>query len=318
MFSGELTALLGQSRNCNDAIEQHHFDIAASLQEITESYLISAVKWLKSEIDCPNLCLSGGVIMNSVFNGRIAAEQVFENIYVPFAPDDSGNSIGAALWTAFRSDQYIQQEAAANPFLGRAYTDAEIENQLEASNLRIEPKKDIITTADLLDQGKIVGWFQGRMEFGQRALGARSILADPRKAEMKERINKAVKFREPFRPFAPAILAERTLDWFEIPSGVTVPYMEKVFRFKSEKRCLVPSVVQFDGSGRLQMVDQSLTPQFHSIIKAFEKLSGIPILLNTSFNINNEPVVESPIDAIRTFYSSGLDAVAIGSFLIQK
>ena len=314
-----LADLLGPPREPDGPMEQRHFDLAAALQKVTEEYLFAAVAWLKTQVPSPNLCLAGGVIMNSVFNGRIAAEGPFEQVYVPYAADDSGNSIGAALWASARDGTKIDAAAARTPFIGPAYDEAAIERQLAAVKLNPARPADIVAaTAKLLADGKIVGWFQGRMEFGQRALGARSILADPRDGRMKERINAAVKFREAFRPFAPAILAEEAQNWFEMKRSIEVPYMEKVLSVRPDRRQQIPAVVHADGTGRLQTVDKAMNPTFHRLIETFGKTTGVPILLNTSFNINNEPIVELPADAIRTFYSSGLDALAIGPFLLTK
>jgi len=319
MFTPRMIELLGPARRFDDPMEQRHFDLAAALQKVTEEYLFAGVRWLKTKVSCPNLCLSGGVIMNSVFNGRVAEEGPFANIYIPFAPDDSGNSIGAALWTAAGEGAQIDSAAAATPYLGRAYSEGEIERQIAAVKLAAEPTADIAAVvAELLADGKVVGWFQGRMEFGQRALGARSILGDPRDPAMKDRINQAVKFRESFRPFAPAVLAEQAAQWFDMKRPIEVPYMEKVLLIRQDKRAQIPAVVHADGTGRLQTVTKSSNPLFHRLIELFGRRTGVPIVLNTSFNINDEPIVESPTDAIRTFYSSGLDAMAIGPFLFRK
>ncbi|MDB5602031.1 MAG: hypothetical protein JWN71_4075 [Xanthobacteraceae bacterium] len=319
MFSASLVDLLGPPREYDEPLEQPHFDLAAALQKVTEERLFAAVEWLKTQVPSANLCLAGGVIMNSVFNGRIAAEGPFERTYVPYAADDSGNSIGAAFWVAAREGAKIDFAAATTPFLGDAYDDDAIERQLLASKLSAERPPDIVAaTAALLAEGAIVGWFQGRMEFGQRALGGRSILADPRDATMKDRINRAVKFREAFRPFAPAVLTEEAANWFQMERPIDAPYMEKVLLVREDRRDRIPAVVHADGTGRLQTVDKKMNPTFHRLIEAFGKATGVPILLNTSFNINNEPIVESPADAIRTFYSSGLDALVMGSFLITK
>ncbi|HJO61660.1 MAG TPA: carbamoyltransferase C-terminal domain-containing protein, partial [Desulfobacterales bacterium] len=172
--------------------------------------------------------------------------------------------------------------------------------------------------AKLVADGGVVGWFQGRMEFGQRALGSRSILADPRKPDMKDRVNIAVKFRERFRPFAPAILEERVLDYFIIPENTTVPYMEKAFPFRDDKKMEVPAVVHEDGTGRLQTVSRSLKPEFYEMISEFNKITGTPLVLNTSFNLAGDPIVSSPKEAVQTFYSSGITALVIGSFLLLK
>jgi len=255
-----------------------------------------------------------------VFNGKLVQSGLFDDVFIPYAPDDSGNSIGAALWVARRAGETGPREVgAATPFLGREYSDDEIGATLERYHLTFRKPNDIAaTTAELLASGKVVGWFQGRMEFGQRALGGRSILADPRDAGMKDRINAAVKYRETFRPFAPAILAKATGDYFEGANGLTAPYMEKVFMVRPEKRDAIPAVVHADGSGRLQTVDRAMSPLYYDMIAQFGKRTGIPIVLNTSFNLNNEPIVESPSDAIRTFYTSGLDALVLGGYLLAK
>jgi carbamoyltransferase len=203
--------------------------------------------------------------------------------------------------------------------LGKKYSEKEMLMQFTLCKLKPKKLKDIYkVTAELLAEGKIVGWFQGSMEFGQRALGCRSILADPRNKKMKDLINNAVKFRESFRPFAPAILKNFTNKWFEVSHPILSPYMEKVLKIKKELAHLVPSVVHADGSCRLQTVTEELTPEFYALINEFYKKTRIPMLLNTSFNINNEPIVESPGDAIRTFFSSGLDAIVIGPYLLEK
>jgi carbamoyltransferase len=319
MWAPLLVDLLGPQREANAPMEQRHFDLACALQKVTEEYLFAAARWLKTQVPSPNLCLGGGVIMNSVFNGRIAVEGPFDQVYVPYAPDDSGNSIGAALWVAAREGARIDVKAARTPFIGPAYDDTAIERQLAAAKIAADRPSDIAAVAaDLLADGKILGWFQNRMEFGQRALGARSILADPRDGEMKQRINQAVKFREAFRPFAPAILADEAKNWFEMKRAIDAPYMEKVLTVRSDRRQRIPAVVHADGTGRLQTVDKTTNPIFYRLIESFGKTTGVPIVLNTSFNINNEPIVESPADAIRTFYSSGLDALAMGPFLLTK
>lgn len=319
MFTPKLAELLGPQRMHDAPLQQRHFDLAAALQKVTEEYLFAAVQWLRQEVASSNLCLSGGVIMNSVFNGRMANDGPFDNVYVPYAPDDSGNSIGAALWVAARSGERIDRTSTMTPYLGRAFDDAEIERQLMEFGLRYERIVDIAgSTAALLAEGKIIGWFQGRMEFGQRALGARSILADPRDPKMKDRINKAVKFRESFRPFAPAVLRERAAEWFVMQRPFEVPYMEKVVPARSEKANLIPAVVHADGSCRLQTVDKETNPAFHRLIERFAQITNVPLVLNTSFNVNDEPIVESPADAIRTFHASGMNVLAIGSFLLKK
>lgn len=318
-FTHKLEELLGPRRLRDSAMEQRHYDIAAAVQRVTEEYFLAALKDLRTKTNSRNICISGGAAMNSVANGIIAQSGIFERVFVPFAPDDSGNSIGAALWVSAQHGQRIDATAAAKPFLGKRYSDQEMLDQFGLTKLKPKKPNNIYTAAaELLAEGKILGWFQGGMEFGQRALGCRSILADPRNAKMKDLINSAVKFRESFRPFAPAILEEHTADWFAISRPILSPYMEKVVHIKPELAQKVPAVVHEDGSCRLQTVTEELTPEFNALIRAFHEKTGVPILLNTSFNVNNEPIVESPGDAIRTFYSSGLDALIIGPYLLEK
>ncbi|MCX7172322.1 MAG: carbamoyltransferase, partial [Proteobacteria bacterium] len=321
MLTRKAFEALGAPRTPSQPFEQRHFDLAAAAQAITEDYLAQAVNWLAQRSGVGALCLSGGVMMNSVFNGKIAASRRFDDVYLSYAPDDSGNSIGAALWAAADLGDPLppQLPGGASPYLGPAYDDADILALLERYGLNARPLADVTgETAALLDAGAVVGWFQGRMEFGPRALGNRSILADPRRAEMKDRINAAVKYREAFRPFAPAVPLEVAADWFEMPPGTTVPYMEKVFLVLPHRRAAIPAVVHADGSGRLQTVDSRANPLFHQLLTVFGERTGVPILLNTSFNLNGEPIVASPTDAIRTFFTSGLDALVMGGLLLRK
>jgi carbamoyltransferase len=319
MFRPKLEALLGPRRNPAQPMEQRHFDLAASLQQLVEDYLLDALAWLKRQSGCPSVCLAGGVLMNSVFNGKAALNSGFERVFVPYAPDDNGNSIGAALWASWQEGALVPGSVSASPFLGRSWDTADIRRILEGYRLAFIELEDLVgRVAEILASGKIVGWFQGRGEFGDRALGARSILGDPRDASMKDRINGAVKYREHFRPFAPAILEEAQLEYFDVPRLMPSPYMEKVFRIREEVRGRIPAVVHHDGSGRLQTVRCEENGLFYQLIDRFRQLTDVPVLLNTSFNLNGEPIVESPADAVRTFYSSGMDTLAIGPFLLSK
>ncbi len=319
LFTHHLTDLLGPPRSSDALIEQRHFDIAASVQRVTEEYLFEALRWVKNTSQNNSICASGGVFMNSVFNGKLAMGDIFKNISIPFAVDDSGNSIGAAAWVSNHLGVKPVRKSLANPYLGREFSEDAIAAQLNKSKCAAtKPDNFSDHVASMLASGAVIGFFQGRMEFGQRALGSRSILADPRDPKMKERVNAAVKFRESFRPFAPAILEDRVTEWFEIDRAIRVPYMEKVIPFRNEVRARVPAVVHEDGTGRLQTVSEKSNKVFYDLIAAFERQTGVPILLNTSFNLAEEPIVESPSDAIRTFHSSGLDALAIGPFIIKK
>ena len=318
-FSENLVHELGLPRLPNDLMDQRHFDIAAALQVVVEEYLIEAIDWIFNIVGGDYLCVSGGVFMNSLFNGRLAMRQPFKNIYTPYSPDDSGNAIGAAAWSTAHVGELLVKSTFQDPYLGQEYSEEEILRQLERFKCKaLKPENICDVVAAEIASGKIIGWFQGRMEFGQRALGNRSILADPRNGRMKDLINSAVKFRESFRPFAPAILEEYEMEWFDIERSIPVPFMEKVLPFRSHKHSLVPAVVHEDGSGRLQTVSKIKTPLFHELISKFHGITGIPMVINTSFNVADEPIVQSPADAIKTFYSSGLDVLALGPFLLYK
>jgi len=321
LYSRKLVDLLGPSRKPDEEITDRHCDIAASIQHITEEIMFHCLDFLYEKTDADNLCLSGGCIMNSVFNGKVLSRLPFKRVYIPFAPDDNGNSIGAALyanWLMLKEKFHLN--CTEGPFLGPSWSDKYVEGVLKGYQLTYRKIEDPATTAARLVFGdKIIGWFQGRMEFGARALGNRSILADPRNKDMKDRINRVVKYREAFRPFAPAVLAEKVKDYFLVPDGFhEVPFMEQVYQIKDDKREIIPAVVHKDGSGRLQTVSREANPMFYDLINVFDKLTGVPVVLNTSFNRKGEPIVCSPEDALRTFATCGLDALIINSFLLEK
>ena len=255
--------------------------------------------------------------MNCVANGKILNATGFKKIFVPPFPDDSGCSIGAAFYVHNQLMNKKKKFYLRTNYLGPAYSDLEIERILIDYKINYKKSKNITKeVANLISEGKIIGWFQGGIEFGDRALGNRSILADPRESTMKDKVNKTVKYREEFRPFAPAILAEQVNEYFE--KADYTPFMEKTYIIKKNQRKKIPAVVHVDGSGRLQTVSKDINPIFYKLISEFEKISKIPIILNTSFNLKGEPIVCSPADAIRTFFSSGLDYLTLGSFLIKK
>lgn len=320
MHRPKLEQLIGAARRPDEPLDQRHFDLAAAVQKLTEDYLRAVLAALHRTTGASVACLAGGVMMNSVFNGKAAMDGPFERVFVPFAPDDNGNSIGAALWVAWQEGEVEPgRQAATPPYLGPSYTHAEIRATLERFGLEFEHCPDVAErTAQLIAAGYVVGWFQGRMEFGDRALGSRSILADPRDPGMKDRLNRAVKYREAFRPFAPSILATRQSAYVAADRAIASPYMDKALPIRQTLRAQIPAVVHADGSARIQTVESAHHPLFHSMIEAFERHTGVPLVLNTSFNVAGEPVVESPSDAIRTFFASGLDALAIGSFILCK
>lgn len=319
MYSAKLVELLGPPRLRGDALEQRHSDIAWALQRVFEETFTRLLARLHDLTGRSRVVLAGGSAMNSVYNGKILETTAFEEVFVPSCPDDSGVSVGVALYTYHCLLDGEKRGLHEDNYWGPSYGESEIEEALGKYKIRAERHHEITpVVARLLGEGKLVGWFQGRMEFGQRALGNRSILADPRDAGAKDRVNAAVKYRESFRPFGPAVLEERAHEYFELPAGVTVPFMEKVYRVRADKRDLIPAVVHVDGTGRLQTVSRQTNPRFHRLLEDFGALTGIPLVLNTSFNLNGEPIVCSPTDAIRTFYSCGLDALALDRWLVLK
>lgn len=244
-------------------------------------------------------------------NGRVLRESPFERVHVPYAPGDSGAAIGAGLLAA---GVRPQPNTHPSPYLGPAFTEEQILRDLAGCGLQAARPADIHrATARLIAAGEIVGWVQGAMELGPRALGHRSILADPRRADMQARVNQTVKYRETFRPFAPAVLAERASEWFE--DAHPSPYMSFALRVRDPR---IPAVTHVDGTGRLQTVSRDASPSFHRLISTFADETGIPVVLNTSFNVRGEPIVCSPTDAIRCFFGSGLQHLAIGPFLVSK
>jgi carbamoyltransferase len=319
-YTSKLIDLIGPPRGKNDPLDARHFEIAAAMQKVTEDILVHMLNWLKRESGLNRVCVGGGVFMNSVFNGRIVRLTEFSEVFISSCPDDSGLSIGAALWlNQHLSDGAAKRVPQLHNYYGPAYTNDEIERTLIRYKLRYRKSADVeAETAQLLSEGRLVGWMQGRCEFGQRALGNRSILADPRALNTKDAVNAAVKFREAFRPFAPAILIESVGEYFDIEPSVSVPFMERVYPIKASKQKIIPAVTHFDGSGRLQTVDNINNPRFYGLISAFKKITGVPVLLNTSFNVNGEPIVCSPTDAIKTFHSCGLDVLVIGDYIVEK
>jgi carbamoyltransferase len=269
-----------------------------------------------------NLVLTGGCALNSSCNGKLLDLTPFESLYVYCAPGDDGNAVGAAL-LAWQADHAAQRppRPAATPYLGSDISERSLGRMLELGRLpgaRVCVSENEVArrAAELLAQGRIMGWMQGRAEFGPRSLGNRSILADPRSAEMKDRLNERVKFREEFRPFAPSILHAHGAEYFE--HYQESPYMERTLRFRPEAAARVPAVVHVDGTGRLQTVKQEWNPRFHELIRAFHERTGVPVLLNTSFNVMGKPIVHSVEDAIAVFYTSGLDVLVIGDVLVEK
>lgn len=320
MYSDKLVKKLGAPRKKNEPLTEKHEKLAAAMQRVFEETVTTILERLHARTGLDKLVVGGGCFMNSVYNGKITEQTPFKEVFIGSAPDDSGTAVGAALWLHAQRSGKRSPEPIRHNYWGPEYTDAQcldVARRFKISSAEVVSDPSARAAKDLVD-GKIIGWFQGKMEFGQRALGNRSILLDPRRKDGKDVVNAAIKFREAFRPFAPAILFEKTHEWFECAPGTKVPFMERVLQFRPEKREIVPAVVHVDGSGRLQTVDRDSSPRYHALIEAFEKLTGVPIVLNTSFNLNGEPIVCSPEDALRTFYTCALEVLYLGNVRITK
>lgn len=319
MFSDLWVETFGPPRRPDEALTDRHRSLASACQIVFEERAAELLRILHRRTAMKRLAASGGCFMNSVFNGKILELTPFEELFVSGSPDDSGTAVGAAFFLEAQRTGRKRSAPLRSNYWGPSFTDEECGEAVRRCRL---PNAAAVAdpaaraAADLAD-GRIVGWFQGAMEFGQRALGHRSILLDPRRPDGKEAVNAAVKFRESFRPFAPAILEGKAALWFDCPPGATAPFMERVFRFRPDQAPKVPAVVHTDGSGRLQTVGRE-QGRFRELIEAFERLTGVPIVLNTSFNLNGEPIVCTPEDAIRTFYTCGLDILYLGNVRISK
>ncbi len=307
----------GQPRQTDAPFEERHQDVAAAFQQVLEECGLKMANLLHKRTGADYLVIAGGVALNSVMNGRILRETPFKDVYIMPAAGDNGTSIGAAAVAYHRNLGLPRTAVHDNPYLGNTYSDEFIESELVRYKLPYQKSDDIASdAADLLEKGAIIGWFQGRMEIGPRALGSRSILANPAFPSMKDKINAEVKFREAYRPFAPSATVEAASTFFDIE--VEAPFMLKVCAVREDKQPIIPSITHVDGSARLQTVRQESHPQYHRLISELGNRTGVPVVLNTSFNIQGEPVVESPRDAIRCFFSTGLDHLAIGSFIVSK
>ena len=304
-------------RGTEDEIPEHYQDIAASLQGQLEVVYLHLAQLAIREFGVRRLCLAGGVAMNCVANGRLRAAGVADDLYVPPCASDAGAALGAAYLAHLRTAGCLNREPLTSALLGPAFDDDEIARALAAAGIVAERIADpAACAARLLSEGRVIGWFQGRMEFGQRALGARSILADPRRAEMKEIINAKVKFREPFRPFAPSVLEERAAEFFE--GAHRTPFMTETYRVKEDKRSAIPAVTHVDGTARVQTVSREDGALYWQLIKYFGDATGVPVVLDTSFNVKGQPIVNTPAEAAQTFLATDLDALVCGNFLAVK
>jgi len=318
LFSALLVEKFGPQRGKSDELNQYHRDIAASVQRVTEEVIFHILNNLQHTTGLENVCIAGGVAQNSVANGKVTRNTKFKKLYIPSAGHDAGISMGAALYV---HNQILRQKRSPHvlsAFTGSRYTNESIEEYLNSRNISYQKYDDEIlfdkVSSQIIDAG-IVGWFNGRSEFGPRALGGRSIIADPRRKDAKELLNKKIKRRESFRPFAPSILKEYVSEYFELSDEV--PFMEKVFPIREDKRSVIPAVTHVDGTGRLQTVDKEINPAYYNLIEAFRKKTGVPILLNTSFN-ENEPIVNSPGEALDCFLRTNMDMLVLENCIIER
>jgi len=318
--SPHLEERFGPARIKGGPLEQRHYDIAHSLQAVLEETALVLAQWLHEKTFAKNLCMAGGVALNCVMNARLRDKGPFQNLWVQPAAGDAGTALGAALWIdaqergEWGDDQRLY--CMDHAFLGPAYSDKEIEQFLRWAKLPYKRLTYVAEqVADLLIQDKVIGWFQYRMEYGPRALGARSILASPIHAAMQARLNE-IKDREDFRPVAPVVLEEEAGNWFD--NADVSPFMLFVYDVLPEKADLIPAVRHVDGTARIQTINRQQHPLYYDLVKAFQARTGVPILVNTSFNTRGEPIVCTPRDAIECFWTSPLDALVIGSFLLEK
>jgi carbamoyltransferase len=312
-----IEARLGPGRVPESELETRHRNLAFAVQDMCEQAMMTLAKTAIAQTGSRNLCLAGGVALNSKANGKIHASGILDGIFVQPAASDDGVCLGAVLAPHFDNGAKLPVRKMRHAYLGNECSNAEIEKALETYKIRAthvdDPAK---AAAEMLANGKILGWVQGRMEFGPRALGSRSILADPRDPEMTAKVNNAVKFREWWRPFAPSMLSETAGEYIE--SATDSPFMILTAQVRPEKRKVIPAVTHVDGSARPQTVERDVNPLYWRLIHEFGQRTGVPVIMNTSFNLRGEPIVSSPTDAIRTFYSSGMDALIIGNFVVAK
>jgi carbamoyltransferase len=307
------------------AAGEHYADVAASIQRATEDALLAMAHRLHEETKLTKLCLAGGVAYNSVANGRIMRETPFTEVYIQPAAGDSGGALGAALYAHHILLQRPRAFVMEHAYWGAEYGDADIETALQARGLAFERVDDdaalLEEVAGAIANGAVIGWYQGRTEWGPRALGNRSILADPRRAGMKQIVNEKIKFREPFRPFAPSIPLSHVRDFVDVEDAernYPAQFMLSVAQVRPEKRGVIPAVTHADGSSRLQAVSPRTNPRYAALIGRFAEQTGVPALLNTSFNLRGEPMVNAPADAIQTFLKSGIDSLVLGSYVVRK
>tara|TARA_Y100000590_G_scaffold228479_1_gene257803 strand:+ start:2903 stop:4606 length:1704 start_codon:yes stop_codon:yes gene_type:complete len=308
----------------NEEMKQIHFDIGASAQKVLEDILLKMVEYLYKKTESKNLCLGGGVALNGVANYRILKESSFENIHIPPSPGDAGSAIGAAQYLYFSHHKQNRKLVAdttkriiENVYVGPSYSMDEIKKFLDEKNIKYEildDEKLVKNCAKLISEGNVVGWYQGKMEWGPRALGNRSILADPRRKEMKDILNEKIKHRESFRPFAPSILEEFVSEYFDM--DIPSPYMLMVSPVKKPNK--IPAVTHVDGTGRLQTVSKNSNPLYYKLINEFYNLTEVPVIINTSMNVKGEPIVNTPEQAYNMLTKTDMDCIFLGNFLVKK
>ncbi len=314
-----LTERFGPQRQKVDPFVELHFNIAHSLQLVLEEKALELIDWVHQKTGEENLCMAGGIALNCVLNARIRDKSAFKNVWVQPAAGDAGTALGAAIWIdlAVRKEESAKNDyEVEGAYWGPEYSDEQIEKFLKWAKVPYKKMENVAgETADILADNKIIGWFQGRMEFGPRALGSRSILASPIHPSMQARLNE-VKDREDFRPVAPAVLQEDAGEWFE--NATYSPYMLFVYNVQKDKTDKIPAVRHVDGTARIQTVNKNQHPRYYELLKAFKEKTGVPVLVNTSFNTLGKPIVCTPRDAVECFWSSPFDALIIGSYLIEK
>ena len=318
LYADKMEKVFGPARKIGEVLNQKHKDIAASVQKVCEELILHILNHLQKRTGLKNICIAGGVAQNSVANGKILEFSSFENLYIPSAGHDAGISMGCALYTYNHLLDQPRGNAVYSAYTGSKFTNEEIEIFLKEKGIeytRLPDDELFEKITDKLVEPGVVGWFSGRAEFGPRALGARSILADPRNIKAKELLNEKIKRRESFRPFAPSILEEYVADYFT--KVESVPFMEKVFPIKTEKQMEIPAVTHVDGTGRLQTVNKTISPRYYNLIDCFRRRTGIPILLNTSFN-ENEPIVNNPAEALDCFLRTKMDMLVLENCVIIR
>jgi len=318
VFSPKLEQLFGPRRKPGEPVERRHQNLAASLQALLEDIVLGLLRELARKTGLKDLCMAGGVALNCTMNGRITSETPFERVYIQPAAYDGGTSLGAALYVKHQVLGAARDFVMDHTYWGLDYAPEACRAALDAHGLTYRALEDgalSAAAADLIADGNIVGWYQGRFEWGPRALGNRSIICDPRSDRMKDVLNSRIKHRESFRPFAPSVLEERASDWFEM--GGASPFMLMTCQVRKERQAQVPAITHVDGTARQQTVSKSTNPKYWSLIHAFEKKTGVPIVVNTSFN-ENEPVVNTPDEAISCYLRNDMDVLVLGPYLVEK